>query len=121
MGWTDINIRLTGGGETFDTSYDMWREVFVWCLVSSLVIHFVSGLLAWYSLGGHPIAVYALPSFIIAGFFTPLFAGTITSAVIVFVYKSADFPMSSLDAFLWGVGQTIVYTLVAVSRIYVTL
>ena len=57
----------------------MWREVFVWCLVSSLVIHFVSGLLAWYSLGGHPIAVYALPSFIVAGFFTPLFAGTITS------------------------------------------
>ena len=39
----------------------------------------------------------------------------------MFVYKSADFPMSSLDAFLWGVGQTIVYTLVAVSRIYVTL
>ena len=57
----------------------MWREIFVWCLVSSLVIHFVSGLLAWYSLGGHPIAVYALPAFIVAGFFTPLFAGSITS------------------------------------------
>ena len=41
--------------------------------------------------------------------------------VIVFVYKTAKFHMSSLDAFLWGVGQTIVYTLVAVSRIYVTL
>ena len=51
----------------------------MWCLVSSLIIHFVSGLLAWYSLGGHPIAVYALPSFIVAGFFTPLFAGTVTS------------------------------------------
>ena len=73
---------------------DMWREIFVWCLVSSLVIHFVSGLLAWYSLGGHPIAVYALPSFIIAGFFTPLFAGTITSkANFVFIpsYRASIF------------------------------
>jgi hypothetical protein len=41
--------------------------------------------------------------------------------MIVFVYQAAGFPMSSLDAFLWGVGQTIVYTLIAVSRIYVTL
>lgn len=66
---------------------DMWREIFVWCLVSSLVIHFVSGLLAWYSLGGHPIAMYALPSFIIAGFFTPLFAGTITSKLTIKVFN----------------------------------
>ena len=51
----------------------------MWCLLSSLVIHFICGMLAWYSLRGHPIAIYALPVFVVAGFFTPLFAGTITS------------------------------------------
>ena len=41
----------------------------------------MAGLLAWYSLGGHPIAMYAVPVFLLAGFLTPLFAGTITSEI----------------------------------------
>lgn len=55
------------------------------------------------------------------GVLTPGTSGLITSACIAFIYRTTPYLMSPFDAFLYGVGQTIVAACISFTRILATL
>ncbi|XP_072836949.2 transmembrane protein 170A [Pogona vitticeps] len=100
---------------------EMWYGVFLWALVSSLFFHVPAGLLALFTLRQHRYGRFVSVSIFLMGILGPLAAGTLTSAAVAGVYRSAGKEMIPFEALILGVGQTVCVVLISFLRILATL
>ncbi|KAK3603765.1 hypothetical protein CHS0354_023384 [Potamilus streckersoni] len=108
------NDPLNGFGE-------MWYQVFLWVLFSSMVVHTVAALIALCRLRKHSIGRWIPLWIFIMGVLSPLTGGVVTSAAIAGCYRASDFEMVPFYALLWGLGQTVVCISVSFTRLLATL
>jgi len=100
---------------------EMWYQVFLWCLFSSILVHFVAASIAFGRLRKHKIGRFIPAVFLVMGFLSPLTGGVVTSAAVAGVYRASGFEMAPLYALVWGVGQTIIIIFISFTRILATL
>ncbi|CAN9498992.1 unnamed protein product [Ophioblennius macclurei] len=100
---------------------EMWYGVFLWATVSSLVFHLPAALLCLATLRQHKVARFMPLAIVLMGFVGPVFGGVLTSAAIAGVYKAAGKTMISLEALVYGVGQSFCVLLISFLRILATL
>lgn len=121
---------------------EMWYQIFLWALFSSIFVHTVAGAICFATLRQHKYGKYV--SFndlstkwliydityihrffplliIIMGVLLPLTSGVVSSAAVAFVYRASGYQMPPLYALFWGIGQTIVPVCVGFTRILATL
>ncbi|XP_028305618.1 transmembrane protein 170A [Gouania willdenowi] len=117
--------RKNGTNRGNDTSLrdfsEMWYGVFLWAVVSSLVFHLPTALLALATLRQHKVARYMPIAILLMGILGPLLGGVLTSAAIAGVYKAAGKTMISLEALIFGVGQSFFVLVISFFRILATL
>ncbi|XP_026782834.1 transmembrane protein 170A isoform X2 [Pangasianodon hypophthalmus] len=99
----------------------MWYGVFLWAGVSSLVFHLPAALLALATLRGHKIARFFPLAIMLMAIIGPLLGGVLTSAAIAGVYMAAGKRMISLEAFVFGVGQSFCVLVISFLRVLATL
>ncbi|KAF4091516.1 hypothetical protein AMELA_G00037840 [Ameiurus melas] len=101
--------------------FEMWYGVFLWAGVSSLVFHLPAALLALSTLRGHKIARFFPIAIMLMAIIGPLLGGVLTSAAIAGVYMAAGKRMISLEAFVFGVGQSFCVLVISFLRVLATL
>lgn len=99
----------------------MWYQVFLWHLFSSILVHFVAAAIGFGRLRRHKIGRFIPAVILVMGFLSPMTGGMVTSAAIAGVYRASGFEMAALYALVWGVGQTIVIIFISFTRILATL
>uniref|UniRef100_T1JKW7 Transmembrane protein 170A n=1 Tax=Strigamia maritima TaxID=126957 RepID=T1JKW7_STRMM len=99
----------------------MWYQVFLWALFSSLLVHFVAATIAFSLLRKHKYGRFVPVIIVAMGFLGPLTGGILTSAAIAGVYRAASFRMAPLYPLIWGVGQTFLAAVLSFTRILATL
>ncbi|XP_035520211.1 transmembrane protein 170A [Morone saxatilis] len=102
-------------------SPEMWYGVFLWAAVSSLVFHLPAALLALATLRQHKMARFMPIAILLMGIVGPVCGGVLTSAAIAGVYKAAGKKMISLEALVFGVGQSFCVLLISFLRVLATL
>jgi len=107
--------------EPLDKFLDMWQQVFLWSLFSSILVHFVAAAIAFGRLRKHKYGRFIPLGILLMGFLSPLTGGVVTSAAIAGVYRATGFSMDTLYALVWGVGQTIIIIFISFTRILATL
>lgn len=100
---------------------EMWYGVFLWAGVSSLVFHLPAALLALATLRKHKMARFFPLAIMLMAFIGPLLGGVLTSAAIAGVYMAAGKRMISLEAFVFGVGQSFCILVISFLRVLATL
>ncbi|PNF17543.1 Transmembrane protein 170A [Cryptotermes secundus] len=119
---------------------EMWYQVFLWALFSSIFVHVIAAAIAFATLRKHRfgnnsmiVLVYVslkdmkvmnmfFPIFILVmGVLAPLTSGVVSSAAVAFVYRASSFQMEPLYALIWGVGQTFLAACIGFTRILATL
>ncbi|XP_056138241.1 transmembrane protein 170A [Lampris incognitus] len=117
--------RKNGSSRGNDTSLadfsEMWYGVFLWAAVSSLVFHLPAALLALATLRQHKVARFIPIAILLMGIVGPLCGGVLTSAAIAGVYKAAGKRMISLEALVFGVGQSFCIVIISFLRVLATL
>lgn len=107
--------------DPLDKFAEMWYQVFLWALVSSILVHFVAAAIAFGRLRKHKYGRFIPLVILLMGILSPLTGGVITSAAIAGVYRASGFTMDALYALVWGVGQTIIIIFISFTRILATL
>jgi hypothetical protein len=64
-------------GDTKDF-HDWWLAIFLWAFISSLLIHFVAGVVASYQMRGKPYALYVPVIFVLFGALTITLSASIS-------------------------------------------
>ncbi|CAM4582847.1 hypothetical protein PO909_031993 [Leuciscus waleckii] len=100
---------------------EMWYGVFLWAVVSSLMFHLPVALLALATLRRHKMARFFPIGILLMAIIGPLFGGVLTSAAIAGVYKAAGKSMFSLEALVFGVGQSLCVFIISFFRVLATL
>ncbi|XP_062860657.1 transmembrane protein 170A [Trichomycterus rosablanca] len=100
---------------------EMWYGVFLWAVVSSLIFHLPAALLALATLRRHKMACFFPIAILLMAIIGPLFGGALTSAAVAGVYKAAGKRMISLEAFVFGVGQSFFVLVISFLRVLATL
>lgn len=100
---------------------EMWYNIFLWALFSSIFVHVLAGLIAFCRLRKHKIGRWISVLILAMGVLSPLTGGVITSAAIAGFYRGSDFQMKPFYAFCWGISQTVIVVVVSFSRILSTL
>lgn len=100
---------------------DMWYQIFLFCLASSVFIHCIAACVAFGSLRKHSRGRFFPLMILVIGFLYPLTGGIVTSAFIAAVYKSANIAMENYFAFLWGGGQAFLTFIISFTRFSATL
>ncbi|XP_077983038.1 transmembrane protein 170A-like [Glandiceps talaboti] len=100
---------------------EMWYHIFLWFLFSSVLVHAVASIIAFFCLRKHKIGRFIPVAIIIMGFLGPMTGGSITSVAIAGVYRAAGFTMEPLYAMVFGIGQTTMVLVVSFSRILATM
>ncbi|XP_036400250.1 transmembrane protein 170A [Megalops cyprinoides] len=100
---------------------EMWYGVFLWAVVSSLVFHLPAALLALATLRRHKMARFMPIAILLMSILGPLCGGVLTSAAIAGVYKAAGKKMISLEALVFGVGQSFCVLIISFLRVLATL
>ncbi|XP_066587295.1 transmembrane protein 170A [Prorops nasuta] len=100
---------------------EMWYQIFLWALFSSLFVHTIAGTICFATLRQHKYGKFFPLLIIIMGILLPLTSGVLSSAAIAFVYRASNYQMPPLYALFWGIGQTIVAACVGFTRILATL
>ncbi|XP_052059657.1 transmembrane protein 170B-like [Mytilus californianus] len=108
-------------GESAKSFAEIWYQVFLWALFTSIFVHAIAAILAFIRLRKHKIGRWMSLVIIVMGVLCPLTGGVITSATIAGFYRGSDFEMKPFIALLWGLGQTVVVIVVSFSRILATL
>ncbi|KAF7215087.1 transmembrane protein 170A [Nothobranchius furzeri] len=112
----------TGGNNTALSDFsEMWYGVFLWAAVSSLIFHLPAALISLAALRQHKVARFMPVAIFLMGFVGPVCGGLLTSAAVAGVYKAAGKTMISLEAFVFGVGQSFCVLLISFLRILATL
>ncbi|CAI5665852.1 unnamed protein product [Oreochromis niloticus] len=115
------NSTNRGNDTSLSDFSEMWYGVFLWAAVSSLVFHLPAALLSLASLRQHKFARFMPVAILLMGIVGPVFGGVLTSAAIAGVYKAAGKTMISLEALVFGVGQSFCVLLISFLRILATL
>ncbi|UYV66968.1 TMEM170B [Cordylochernes scorpioides] len=100
---------------------EMWYQVFLWALFSSLFVHIIAAGIAFGTLRKHKLGRFTALLILVFGVLSPLTGGVITSAAIAGVYRAAHFQMMPFYALVWGVGQTFLAVVMSFTRILATL
>nr|XP_040017588.1 transmembrane protein 170A isoform X2 [Gasterosteus aculeatus aculeatus] len=100
---------------------EMWYGVFLWAAVSSLIFHLPAVLLSIATLRQHKMARFMPIAILLMGLLGPVFGGMLTSAAIAGVYKAAGKRMISLEALVFGVGQSFCVLIISFLRVLATL
>ncbi|XP_074662339.1 transmembrane protein 170A-like [Tubulanus polymorphus] len=100
---------------------EIWYQVFLWALFSSIFVHTIAAAIAFCRLQNHKIGRFIPIGILVMGVVSPLTGGVITSAVIAGVYRSSGFTMAPLYCLVYGVGQTILVLFISFTRILATL
>lgn len=120
-----VNVRSMNTGNVFYTPLtsfaEMWYQIFLWALFSSIFVHTIAGAMCFATLRQHKYGKFFPLLIIIMGVLLPLTSGVLSSAAVAFVYRASRYPMSPLYALLWGIGQTVVAGCVGFTRILATL
>lgn len=99
----------------------IWYQVFLWALFSSLFVHIAASGISFCRLRSHKIGRWVPVVILGMGVISPLTGGVLTSAAVAGVYISAGIQMPTFYAFLWGVGQTVILVVISFTRILATL
>ncbi|TKS74032.1 Transmembrane protein 170A [Collichthys lucidus] len=94
---------------------EMWYGVFLWAAVSSLVFHLPAVLLSLATLRQHKMARFMPIAILLMGIVGPI------CAAIAGVYKAAGKRMISLEALVFGVGQSFCVLIISFLRVLATL
>ncbi|XP_023697720.1 transmembrane protein 170A-like isoform X1 [Paramormyrops kingsleyae] len=100
---------------------EMWYGVFLWAVASSLVFHLPAALLAVATLRWHKVARFMPVAILLMSILGPVCGGVLTSAAIAGVYKAAGKKMISLEALVFGVGQSFCVLVISFFRVLATL
>lgn len=120
---------------------EMWYQIFLWALFSSIFVHTIAGAICFATLRQHKYGKYVSYGLfvkqsihnvmyihrffplliIIMGVLLPLTSGVVSSAAVAFVYRASGYQMPPLYALFWGIGQTVVPVCVGFTRILATL
>ncbi|KAL2730984.1 transmembrane protein 170A [Vespula squamosa] len=118
-------IRNMNAGNIFYmplTSFaEMWYQIFLWALFSSVFVHMIAGTICFATLRQHKYGKFFPLLIIIMGILLPLTSGVLSSAAVAFVYRASSHQMPPLYALVWGIGQTFVAACVGFTRILATL
>ncbi|XP_005100798.1 transmembrane protein 170A [Aplysia californica] len=116
-----LNVISLSPNDDLNSFVEIWYQVFLWALFSSLFVHIVGSLIAFCRLRKHRIGRW-IPLVILGmGVISPLTGGVVTSAAIAGVYRACDIVMMPFYALVWGVGQTFGVLLISFTRIVATL
>ncbi|CAB3374701.1 transmembrane protein 170A [Cloeon dipterum] len=107
--------------DTLYTFGEMWYQIFLWALLSSVVIHIAAAAISFAILRRHRIGKFFPLLLLLMGISSPVTTGAVNSAVISFVYCAANITMLEWHALVWGVGQTALAAGIGVTRILATL
>ncbi|CAJ1057334.1 transmembrane protein 170A [Xyrichtys novacula] len=110
-----------GNDTSLDDFSEMWYGVFLWTAVSSLVFHLPAALLSLATLRQHKMARFMPIAILLMGIVGPVCGGILTSAAIAGVYKAAGKKMISLEALVFGVGQSFCVLVISFLRVLATL
>ena len=100
----------------------LWYQMFLSTLISSIVFHSIGSIVLFIRLRSHHYAKWLALLVQLAGFFTPIFLGTVTNALIasILVY-SGRFDLSLFIIISIGLAQTVCVVAVEFLRIIQTL
>ncbi|CAF1055239.1 unnamed protein product [Adineta ricciae] len=85
---------------------DIWVEIFLWCFMTSIVVHFVAMIIAIVSLRSHKIGRWYSLLIMLAGIITPIVPSALTTALLSAIFYAASVEIKPFFCFLLGVGQT---------------
>ncbi|OXU24868.1 hypothetical protein TSAR_011912 [Trichomalopsis sarcophagae] len=100
---------------------EMWYQIFLWALFSSIFVHTIAAGICFATLRKHKYGKFFPLLILIMGVLMPLTSGVVSSAAVAFVYGSAGYQMAPQYALLWGIGQTVLAACVGFTRILATL
>lgn len=60
---------------------DIWAEIFLWCFMTSIVVHLIASIIAVLSLKSHKIGRWYAVLIILAGIITPIVPSALTSNI----------------------------------------
>lgn len=116
-----INVIGLTPSDPLDTFVEMWYQVFLWALFSSLFMHIIAASIAFCTLKQHKTGRFAPIVILVMGVLAPLTGGVVTSAAIAGVYRASSFEMAPFYALVWGLGQTVLAAVLSYTRILATL
>ncbi|EDV29768.1 Transmembrane protein 170A [Trichoplax sp. H2] len=98
-----------------------WFNIFVWCVVTSVLIHVLAALVAFRALRYQRIGSYTACIFLLVSLIYPLTGGAIFSALIAGIFSTGGFVIESSYVILIGIGLTIAYVITSYSRVLASL
>lgn len=118
---TIANVISLTPADPLNTFAEMWYQVFLWSLFSSIFVHTCAALISFATLRKHKFGKFFPIFILVMGVMTPTTSGILSSAAIAFVYRASSLQMSPVHAMLWGIGQTVMSACVGFTRILATL
>ncbi|KAL4234795.1 hypothetical protein ACF0H5_006437 [Mactra antiquata] len=116
-----INVIGLKPSDPLDGFGEIWYQVFLWALFSSLFVHIIAALIAFCKLRKHRIGRWIPLGIITMGVISPITLGSVSSAAIAGFYRASDVEMMPFYALLWGLGQTMIALVFSFTRILATL
>lgn len=129
MKMIDLSPRLATFGDVlnFRDSHalknfvEIWYHIFLWSLVSSILVHICAALIAFVTLRKHKFGRFFSIAILVMGVVAPVTSGVVSSGTIAFVHRMSSLQMLPKYAFLWGIGLTVLSAFVGYLRILATL
>ncbi|ESO86511.1 hypothetical protein LOTGIDRAFT_220538 [Lottia gigantea] len=116
-----LNVIGLSPNDPLDSFGEMWYQVFLWTLFSSMFVHIIACLISLCQLRKHTVGRWIPLSVFAMGVISPLTGGVVSSAAVAALYRASGFVMMPFYALVWGVGQTIIVCFVSFTRILATL
>ncbi|XP_054285885.1 transmembrane protein 170A [Macrosteles quadrilineatus] len=118
---TIISVITMEHSDPLVTFPEMWYNVFLWSLFSSMLVHTIASIIAFTTLRKHHYGKFFPVIIIFMGTLTPLACGAMSSAAVALVYRASATKMMPAYAVMWGIGQTLIGAAVGFTRILATL
>ncbi|CAF0799969.1 unnamed protein product [Adineta steineri] len=87
---------------------DIWAEIFLWCFMTSIVVHLIASIIAVRSLRSHKIGRWYSVLILLAGIITPIIPSAFTSGLLSAMFYAASVEIKPFFCCLLGVGQTFI-------------
>lgn len=100
---------------------EMWYQIFLWALFSSVFVHLVCAIIAFSRLRKHKLGRWIPALILIMGVLSPLTGGILSSAAIAGVYRAANMEMRPFYALFFGLMQTVGLIVISLFRFLSTL
>ncbi|CDW53883.1 Transmembrane protein 170A [Trichuris trichiura] len=107
--------------DPLDTLSEIWYQILFWVLVSSVLVHSVAASVAFYMLKSHKTMRWYALAIMLVGVVGPLTWGNITSVLFAWICLNSRGVMPGLYAFLAGIVQTVICTIVSFCRVFPSL